>query len=200
MDFPFLPLKLPNKGMKEYSKIILFIHFHSISFPPPKRDLSIMKENLPPIVLFLIFASLILHHRLANVNLWSPSAMTTTYQLPICRCIQLSILMVIFFTRNYYILVIIFILDYLTFLFFLFSNFAIKGKKNYAKETVTRISITSSFFFQHWYRVLFSHLYYVNTHIYNKNNNVEVLFCFYLFFLILYFSNCYNNGEKRFES
>ena len=162
MDFPFPSLKLPNKGIEEYSKIILFIYFHSISFPPLKRDLSTVKENLPPIVLFLIFASLILHHRLANVNLWSPFAMTTTYQLPICCCIQLSILVVIFFTRNYYILVIIFILDYLTFLFFLFSNFAIKGKKNYVKETVTRISITSSFFFQRLCRNLFSHLYHVN--------------------------------------
>ena len=158
-----------------------------------------MKVNLPPLVLFLIFASLILHHRLANVNLWSPSAMTTTYgyQLPICRCIQPSILMVIFSTRNYYILDIIFILDYLTFLFFLFSNFAIKGKKNYVKETVTRISITSSFFFQRLYRNLFSHLYHVNPqflntytyiyiYIYNKNDNVEVLFfLFYLFYILV---------------
>ena len=30
MDFPFAPLKLPNKGRKKYSKIILFIPFHSI--------------------------------------------------------------------------------------------------------------------------------------------------------------------------
>ena len=36
MDFPFPPLKLPNKGMKEYSKMILFIPFHSIPFSPPK--------------------------------------------------------------------------------------------------------------------------------------------------------------------
>ena len=39
MNFPFLPLKLPNKGMEEYSKIILFIPFHFIPFPPPKRGL-----------------------------------------------------------------------------------------------------------------------------------------------------------------
>ena len=26
-------------GREEYSKIILIIHFHSISFPPPKRGL-----------------------------------------------------------------------------------------------------------------------------------------------------------------
>ena len=36
MDFPFPPLKLPNRRMEEYSKIILFIHFFSIPFPPPK--------------------------------------------------------------------------------------------------------------------------------------------------------------------
>ena len=36
MSFPFPPLKLPNKGREEYSKIILFIHFHPIPFPPPK--------------------------------------------------------------------------------------------------------------------------------------------------------------------
>ena len=39
MSFPFLPLKLPNMGRDEYSKIILIIHFHSISFPPSKRGL-----------------------------------------------------------------------------------------------------------------------------------------------------------------
>ena len=37
--FYFFPLKFPNKGMKEYSKIILFIHFYSILFSPPKRGL-----------------------------------------------------------------------------------------------------------------------------------------------------------------
>ena len=35
MDFLFPPLILPKR--EEYSKIILFIHFYSISFPPPKR-------------------------------------------------------------------------------------------------------------------------------------------------------------------
>ena len=39
MIFPFLPLKPQNKGREEYSKIILFIPFHSIPFPPPKRAL-----------------------------------------------------------------------------------------------------------------------------------------------------------------
>ena len=41
MSFPFPPLKLPNKGMKEYFKIILFILFHSITFPPSKRSLKV---------------------------------------------------------------------------------------------------------------------------------------------------------------
>ena len=36
MDFLFPLLKLPNKGREEYSKIILFIPFYSIPFPPPK--------------------------------------------------------------------------------------------------------------------------------------------------------------------
>ena len=36
MNFPFPLIKLPNKGREEYSKIILFIPFHSIPFPPPK--------------------------------------------------------------------------------------------------------------------------------------------------------------------
>ena len=36
MSFPSPPLKLPNKGREEYSKMILFIPFHSISFLPPK--------------------------------------------------------------------------------------------------------------------------------------------------------------------
>ena len=30
--FSFVPLKLSNKGREKYFKIILFIHFHSISF------------------------------------------------------------------------------------------------------------------------------------------------------------------------
>ena len=39
MDFPFLPLKLPNKGMRKYSKIILYIPLHSITVRLPKRGL-----------------------------------------------------------------------------------------------------------------------------------------------------------------
>ena len=30
MDFPFPPLKLPNKISEEYSKMVLFFHFHSL--------------------------------------------------------------------------------------------------------------------------------------------------------------------------
>ena len=45
MDFPFPPLKLSNKRMEEYSKIILFISFHSILFPPPKRGLNVFTLN-----------------------------------------------------------------------------------------------------------------------------------------------------------
>ena len=41
MNFIFPPLKLPNKGMEEYFKIIIFIHFHSIHFPPPKWGLNV---------------------------------------------------------------------------------------------------------------------------------------------------------------
>ena len=51
MDFPFPSLKLSNKGMEEYSKIILFIPFHSIPFPPPKRDLS--EALLPKINIYI---------------------------------------------------------------------------------------------------------------------------------------------------
>ena len=40
IDFLFPSLKLPNKGMKEYSKIILFIHFYYIPFSLPKRGLN----------------------------------------------------------------------------------------------------------------------------------------------------------------
>ena len=39
MSFSFPPLKLTNKEIEEYSKIILFILFRSILFPPPKRGL-----------------------------------------------------------------------------------------------------------------------------------------------------------------
>ena len=47
MSFPFFPLKLSNKGKKEYSKIILFISFHSIPFPSPKWGLKVINYYLP---------------------------------------------------------------------------------------------------------------------------------------------------------
>ena len=42
MNFSFPLLKLSNKRNEEYSKMILFIHFHSIPFPPPKRGLGLL--------------------------------------------------------------------------------------------------------------------------------------------------------------
>ena len=47
MSFPFFPLKLSNKAKKEYSKIILFISFHSIQFPSPKWGLKVINYYLP---------------------------------------------------------------------------------------------------------------------------------------------------------
>ena len=44
MKFPFPPLKLSNKEREEYSKIILFIHFHPILFTSSKRSLKIILE------------------------------------------------------------------------------------------------------------------------------------------------------------
>ena len=38
ISFSFPPLKLPNKGREEYFKIIIFIHFYSIPFSPPKKN------------------------------------------------------------------------------------------------------------------------------------------------------------------
>ena len=46
MSFPFPPLKLPNKGREEYSKIIFFIHFHSIPFLSLKRGLNLINLSL----------------------------------------------------------------------------------------------------------------------------------------------------------
>ena len=42
-SYPFhsLPLKLSNKGIEEYSKIIFFIYFLSIPFFSPKRGLNV---------------------------------------------------------------------------------------------------------------------------------------------------------------
>ena len=62
IDFLFSSLKLSNKRMEEYSKMILFIHFHSIPFPPPKWKLSLIliqsrdspKATLAPIHTFLM--------------------------------------------------------------------------------------------------------------------------------------------------
>jgi len=45
MNFSFPPLKLSNKGMKEYSKLILFIHLFSIPFH--SLLLNELKEILP---------------------------------------------------------------------------------------------------------------------------------------------------------
>ena len=39
MSFQFPPLKLPNNGRDEYSKMIIVISFNFIQFPPPKRGL-----------------------------------------------------------------------------------------------------------------------------------------------------------------
>ena len=58
MSFPFPSLKLPNKGRKEYSKIILFIPFHSIPFPPPKRNLKISEAILNRKIQGLIWRNL----------------------------------------------------------------------------------------------------------------------------------------------
>ena len=40
INFSFSSLKLSNKGREKYSKIIIFILFHFISFPSPKRGLN----------------------------------------------------------------------------------------------------------------------------------------------------------------
>ena len=40
MDFLFPSLKLLNKEREKYYKMIIFIHFHSILFPPPKQSLN----------------------------------------------------------------------------------------------------------------------------------------------------------------
>jgi len=44
IDFPFPPLKLSNKRRKEYSKIIIFIHFHSI----PSSQTRVKTLNFQP--------------------------------------------------------------------------------------------------------------------------------------------------------
>ena len=43
MNFPFSPLKLANKGREEYSKIILFIPFHSL-LPNKRMNGMIIRE------------------------------------------------------------------------------------------------------------------------------------------------------------
>ena len=56
IGFSFPLLKLPNKGRKEYSKIILFIHF-----PPLKRVLSDIKApSCTILVKFIVLGILIL--------------------------------------------------------------------------------------------------------------------------------------------
>ena len=62
IDFPFPLLKLSNKGREEYSKMILFIHFHSIPFPPLKWKLFLIliqsrdspKATLAPVYTFFM--------------------------------------------------------------------------------------------------------------------------------------------------
>ena len=41
MYFPFSLLKLPNNGNEEYSKIIIFISFYFIHFPPPEEAITL---------------------------------------------------------------------------------------------------------------------------------------------------------------
>ena len=55
INFSFPPLKLPNKEREEYSKIIFFIPFHSIQFPPPKRG---FRELQSLSLKFLTFSSM----------------------------------------------------------------------------------------------------------------------------------------------
>ena len=43
MDFSFPPLKLPNKGREEYSKMILFIPFHSL-LPSGAWNVMVIRE------------------------------------------------------------------------------------------------------------------------------------------------------------
>ena len=49
MDFPFPPLKLPNKGMEEYFKMILFIPFHSL-LPNEVSDKSVCRKKFKLLV------------------------------------------------------------------------------------------------------------------------------------------------------
>ena len=53
----FLPLKLPNKGREEYSKIILFIHFHSIQFPSSKQGLRALVSGVVKLRIYYFLAS-----------------------------------------------------------------------------------------------------------------------------------------------
>ena len=49
MGFPFPPLKLPNKEIEEYSKIILFIPFHSL-LPNEVSDKSVCRKKFKLLV------------------------------------------------------------------------------------------------------------------------------------------------------
>jgi len=53
-DFPFPSLKVSNKGRERYYKIIIFIHFHFIPFPPPKWGLGYARPvaNVSNLVIF----------------------------------------------------------------------------------------------------------------------------------------------------
>ena len=64
IDFPFPLLKLSNKGREEYSKMILFIHFHSIPFPPLKWKLSlilIQSRDSPKATLAPVYTYFMVH-------------------------------------------------------------------------------------------------------------------------------------------
>ena len=74
MDFSFPPLKLSNKKREEYSKIILFIPFHSIPFSPPKRGL----KGFARIFETILYKKL---QRLIGLNTCLPPAYLTSFLL-----------------------------------------------------------------------------------------------------------------------
>ena len=57
MNFLFSPLKLPNRGREEYSKIILFIHFYSIQFPSSKQELRTLVSGVVKLRIHYVLAS-----------------------------------------------------------------------------------------------------------------------------------------------
>ena len=105
MDFSFPPLKLLNKGKKEYSKIIIFISFHSILLyrklcHSTSKPISDQEDTLKSFMAFNITSHERFLEWLQGVKLWSPQQSLLHNDTPVTRTHDLDS-DIIYWTMSY---------------------------------------------------------------------------------------------------